>query len=88
MTDTQVLIVEDEVIVAKHIQSRLKRLGYKQPILAFSAGEALHKADEQPVDLVLMDINLGGNTDGVAAAETIRARFRIPVTLWLYSQTV
>jgi CheY-like chemotaxis protein len=79
MTETQVLVVEDEVIVAKHIQSRLKSLGYKPPILAFSGDEALHKADEQPVDLVLMDISLGGDLDGVAAAETFRSRFHIPV---------
>ncbi len=79
MTNTQILVVEDEAIVARHIQRRLKGLGYQEPILTFCGEEALQKVSEQPVDLILMDINLGADIDGVATAEMMQTHFHIPV---------
>ena len=79
MAKTQILVVEDEHIVAKDIQYRLQGLGYHIPAVASSGEEALQKAEETRPDLVLMDIRLKGPMNGVEAAEELRRRFNIPV---------
>ena len=72
MTNARILIVEDEAIVAKSIENRLMRLGYAVPAIAFSGTEAIQKVAETRPDLVLMDIKLQGEMDGVEAAKEIR----------------
>ena len=79
MTNAQILIVEDEGIIAKDIQNTLESLGYAVPAIASSGEEAIKKTAETLPDLVLMDIVLEGHMDGVEAAEQIRDRFDIPV---------
>ncbi len=79
MSDAKVLIVEDEGIEAMDIQQRLIRLGYAAPDIVFTGEEAIQKAEETRPDLVLMDIMLPGEIDGVTTAEQIHARFDIPV---------
>ncbi|MCK4417132.1 MAG: response regulator [Candidatus Latescibacteria bacterium] len=79
MAEVQILVVEDEGIVAKDIQNTLEKLGYAVPAVAYSGGEAVKKAAETHPDLVLMDIVLRGDMDGVEAAEQIRSRTNIPV---------
>ena len=79
MAKAQILVVEDESIVAKDIQHRLRALGYHIPAVASSGEEALKKAEVTRPDLVLMDIRLKGAMDGVATAEELRRQFNIPV---------
>ncbi len=79
MTNAIILVVEDEIIIARDIQDTLKSLGYAVPAITSSGKEALEKAAEMYPDLVLMDIRLKGDMDGVEAAQQIRARFDIPV---------
>jgi len=79
MTKAKILVVEDENIVAKHIQNRLQSLGYAVVSVASSGEEAIEKAEAARPDLVLMDIMLRGEIDGVKAAEQIRDRLNIPV---------
>ncbi len=79
MFGAKIVIVEDEGIEAMDIQHRLISLGYASPEMVFSGEEAIRKTEEIRPDLVLMDIMLPGEIDGVAAAEQIRARFDIPV---------
>jgi PAS domain S-box-containing protein len=79
MANAQILVVEDESIIAKGIQNELTSLGYAVPALAVSGEEALVKAAETSPDLVLMDIVLKGNMDGVEASQHLRNRFNIPV---------
>jgi PAS domain S-box-containing protein len=79
MANAQILIVEDEGIIAKDIQNTLIRLGYTVTAVASSGEEAIEKTAETAPDLVLMDIVLEGYMDGVEAAEQIRNRFDIPV---------
>ncbi len=79
MPKIQVLIVEDESIVALDIQSMLGSLGYEVPAVVSSGEAAIEKAAETHPDLVLMDIRLKGDMDGIEAAEQIRGRFNIPV---------
>lgn len=79
MANAQILIVEDEIFVAEEIQSRLKDLGYAVSGIASSGEEAITKAAKMRPDLVLMDIRLSGEMDGVEAAEQIRDCLNIPV---------
>jgi len=65
MNDASILVVEDESLVAKDIQNRLKKFGYNVPAIATSGEEAIKKAGEFSPDLVLMDIRLKGKMDGV-----------------------
>lgn len=79
MAKLDVMVVEDEAIVAKDIQHRLTRLGYGIAALASSGEEAVEQAAKTHPDLVLMDIRLKGKIDGIEAAESIRDRFDVPV---------
>ena len=75
----RILVVEDETIVSMDLQNSLKYLGYEVVGAAVSGPEAIAKADATRPDLVLMDIMLKGEMDGIQAAETIYARLGIPV---------
>jgi len=79
MSSAKILVVEDEVITAKDIAETLKSQGYDVPAIALSGEEAIQKAEAIRPDLVLMDIVLKGDVDGIAAARQIRDRFDIPV---------
>ncbi len=79
MKKKQILVVEDEVIIAKDIQCSLENLGYAASSLVVAGEEAIMKAGEECPDLVLMDIVLQGEIDGVEAAQKIRSQFDIPV---------
>ena len=79
MAKVKILVVEDEAITAKDLQNRLKELGYDVPAIAASGEGAIKKVEEIKPDLVLMDIILNGDMDGIGAAEQIRDRFDIPV---------
>ncbi|MGF1574345.1 MAG: response regulator [Cyanophyceae cyanobacterium] len=75
-----ILVVEDEKVVAKDIIASLKKFGYVVTDVVSSGEEALSKLEEStPVDLVLMDIVLKGDIDGIEAARQINARYHIPV---------
>ena len=75
----KILIVEDESIVGLDIQNRLQHLGYEVPGVASSGEEAIQLASEIEPDLVLMDIMLQGDIDGVESADIIRERFGFSV---------
>ncbi len=75
----KILIVEDESVVAWDIQESLEKLGYTVIASVTSGVEAVQIPTAIKPDLVLMDILLEGEIDGVAAAEQIRDRFNIPV---------
>ncbi|MEH2171719.1 GGDEF domain-containing response regulator [Nostoc sp.] len=79
MNPVNILVVEDEIIVAMDIQSRLRKFGYSVMGLADSGEEAIRKAADDSLDLVLMDIHLKGKMDGVEAAQIIHNLFKIPV---------
>ncbi|HEY9647735.1 MAG TPA: response regulator, partial [Chroococcidiopsis sp.] len=76
---TRILVVEDESIIAMDIKDCLENLGYVVTAIATSGSEAIAHAQAGQADLVLMDVRLRGDTDGIEAAEQIWERFRIPV---------
>lgn len=79
MNKSRILIVEDEAIVARDLSGQLTELGYEPAGQAANGEDALALAEQLHPDLVLMDIHLKGSVDGIAAAQTIRERFAIPV---------
>ena len=83
MTDSinnaRIMIVEDEAIIAKDLQWRLEQLGYIVPYIVSSGQDAVDKVKENNVDLVLMDIMLMGDMDGIEAAGLIHEKADIPV---------
>jgi len=79
MNNENILIVEDEKIIALDLQRRLERFGYSVVGMASDGQEAIGLAKERHPDIVLMDIMLAGAMDGIEAAKQIRAQFGIPI---------
>ncbi len=76
---TKILVVEDEAVICMHIRNSLERLGYEVCGCVASGSEAMQAAAETHPDLILMDIVLQGDMDGIEAAQIIRERFGIPI---------
>ncbi len=79
MAEGRILVVEDEHIVAMGIKKMLKNLGYTVTGVASSGEDAISKTESTFPDVVLMDIMLKGDMDGVEAAREIRERFDVPI---------
>jgi PAS domain S-box-containing protein len=79
MRSTNIMVVEDELIVAEDLTRWLVTLGYTIAARAMAGREAVQRCEATRPDLVLMDILLPGDMDGIQAAEEIRRRFDIPV---------
>ncbi len=79
MSKTRIFVVEDEVIVARDIMQQLGELGYEAIGTCTRGEEALLQVERLRPELVLMDIQLAGTMDGIAAAKLIRERLALPV---------
>jgi two-component sensor histidine kinase len=79
MANEKILIVEDEELIGQDIKILLEDLGYEVPYLVPSGEEAICRAGETHADLVLMDIMLEGEMDGIEAANKINSDYGIPV---------
>jgi PAS domain S-box-containing protein len=87
MNSYRVLVVEDEAIVAMDIEDRLAAMGYQLAGRTDHGEEALTLVEAQRPDLILMDIRLQGDMDGITAAQQIRRRYHKPVVfLTAYSE--
>jgi PAS domain S-box-containing protein len=75
----QILVVEDEKIIAMNLQESLEVLGYNVVAIAASGEQAIEKAAQLHPDLVLMDIRLKGTIDGIQATTEIWEQLQIPV---------
>ncbi len=78
MSKAKVLIVEDEIITAVALRNALQEMGFSICSLATSGEKAIKTAEYELPDIVLMDIKLKGEIDGMEAAREIHSRFGIP----------
>ncbi len=76
---TNILIAEDEKIIALDISNTLRRLGYGISGIASSGKEVLNLLEGRRPDMVMMDIMLEGEMTGIEAASVISEKYSIPV---------
>jgi PAS domain S-box-containing protein len=79
MSQKRILVVEDERIVALDLQDRLQELGYSVPATAARGPDAIRLALEHRPDLILMDIRLRGEMDGIETAAQIQEQLDVPI---------
>ncbi len=79
MSKFKILIVEDEPLYASNLEMLVEELGYDCAGVADNAEDALHKVAKHAPDLILMDINIAGKTDGIALAEQINQKETVPI---------
>ena len=79
MKKVKVLIVEDESIIAMETESVLTGLGYEIVAIVDTGEKAIEVTEQQKPDIILMDIRIKGEIDGIDTAEIIRSKFEIPV---------
>jgi len=78
MSQIKIAIVEDEMVIARTIESTLDDLGYEHCGPASSYGEALELLETEMPDLILLDVNLSGKKDGIDVAEKINILYQTP----------
>ena len=79
MDTAKILIVEDELLIAAILSKKLEKLGYEVVGTAASGQEALMAITKMSPDVVLMDIIIQGDRDGIETAQQVRDRFGIPI---------
>lgn len=79
MKNKRIFIVEDESIVSLEIQSRLNYLGFEIAGTADNGEDAIRKILESEPDLVMMDIKIKGNLDGIQTAAKIKEQLDVPI---------
>ncbi len=79
MSKARIMIVEDEWTIAEEIKMVLESFEYTVTSMSSSGEEAIQNAEKDKPDLVLMDIVLEGEMDGIQAANEIRSRFNTPI---------
>ncbi|MCK5149133.1 PAS domain S-box protein [bacterium] len=76
---TRILLVEDDDIIGMYIQAALEKMGYEVVDAASSGNEAVEKVLLLKPDLILMDIRLNMDMDGIDAAGKINEQFHVPI---------
>ncbi len=79
MNKPRILVVEDDRIIARSLRMILEKLGYEVTALASTGQAAVLEAQNTKPDLILMDIVLDGDMDGIEAARIIRSYASIPI---------
>jgi len=79
MENYRILIVEDEIIIAAYLKELLTRLDFEVLDMVSNGEDAIQKALQHKPDLILMDILLSGNLDGIETAEAINEKSDIPI---------
>ena len=79
MSNERILIVEDEILVARDLQMNLEKMGFTVTSMVPSGDQAIQKIEEDRPDLIMMDIVLQGKMNGIETAEIINSTFHIPV---------
>jgi EAL domain-containing protein (putative c-di-GMP-specific phosphodiesterase class I)/AmiR/NasT family two-component response regulator len=79
MSGHRILIVEDELLIGRQLEKKLHRLGYVVTGIVSSGDAAIRAVSEDDPDLILMDIVIKGDMDGIETAEIIQRDLRKPV---------
>lgn len=79
MGDFQILIADDEALIARDLKRFIESIGYHVPATAFSGQEIVDKALKVHPDLVILDIDLQGEMDGIEAGRQIRNALGTPL---------
>ena len=79
MSRIKILIVEDEVLIAKDIATTLEGIDYEVSAIAYDGHAAVDALNNNTPDLALLDINLGSSPDGIQLSQLIREQFDLPV---------
>jgi CheY-like chemotaxis protein len=75
----RILIVEDEAVTSVMLEKTLKELGYEVVGSAFDGAEAINLARDKKPDIILMDIRIQGEIDGIETAKRIYQQYKIPI---------
>jgi diguanylate cyclase (GGDEF)-like protein/PAS domain S-box-containing protein len=87
MMSVQIMVVEDERIVALHLRRQLLKLGYDVVFVASSGEQVLRQVDSLRPDVILMDIHIEGELDGIETVARLPPDYHIPVIyLTAYSE--
>jgi DNA-binding NarL/FixJ family response regulator len=78
MSSIRVLVVEDEPLIAEDIRETLDNIDFEVSGVAYDSDVALFELSSNTPDIVLLDINLGSDIDGIEIAEIINRRYQIP----------
>ncbi len=78
MQQFNILIVEDEPLVAEDIRESVQEAGFRVAGVAYSVAEVKHLLRTTPVDALVLDINLGGKQDGIDLAHFINKHYQLP----------
>lgn len=78
MTEINILIVENEPIIASDIETSLEKNEYKVADIAYTMEDALLALENNLPDLAILDINLAQGTEGIQIAEIIKSKYQIP----------
>lgn len=79
MSKANILIVEDELLIAKNTARKLKKIGYDVPKIVSSGQAAIDYISKEDPDLILMDIAIKGAIDGIDTALKVKSKKNIPV---------
>lgn len=79
MINARILVVEDEHVVALDLAQRLRALGYGVQGVVASGPDAIRSALDTRPDIILMDIHLHGEMDGIEAAAQIITQYDVPI---------
>ncbi len=79
MSGESIMIVEDESLVAQDLEKTLTRLGYEVTDIVDTGEDAIEAVENNELDLILMDIKLNGEMDGIQASREIQSRFDVPI---------
>lgn len=78
MSEKNILIVEDEPLIAEDIAEALKRNDFAISAIVYTKEDALVELERNMTDVAILDINLNGKMDGIEIADTIATRYNIP----------
>lgn len=79
MNTTKILIIEDDKMLCTIFEMFIKEIGYKHAGTVRSSDDAISLCEKDLPDIVLMDIHLEGDKDGIETAQILGNRFNLPV---------